>query len=493
MGNFYGTGNVLRYGVRVITFHLEGWQIDIYQLVSFLDCMAGRGGLHLKKIIIFVLAIAVLMAWPGPASAQEISLYLDGQEVDLGVNPVLVDGRVLVPLRSVFERLGAEVNWNEFLQRVEIKRGSTRIHLTIASPDAKINGVSYQVDVPSRLVNGRTMVPLRFISQALGAHVVWDGATQAVHINSQVNKSPKESWGFYVDYQSLGSLQNNLDKVSAVLPFSYTVSGDGSVQEKVFFAQGYELARGNGIPVYAVIFQNDKQTLHELLSSEESRANFIESVYGVLANRQYQGVNLDFEGVSAEDRDNYTALVKGLHHRLSPEGYKLSLSVPAKIHDNFSWQKGYDYQALGEAVDYLVLMAYDQHYSGGEPGPVAALGWVERVASYAASQVASEKIILGLGLYGYDWPVGGKGRVVDLEQVNTSVDSGSPVWDEEAYSPGLRYLDSEGVMHEVWYENDLSIMGKLELVKKYKLAGFSLWRLGLIPAPVWSAIAESNN
>src|SRR5262249_21594337 len=99
-------------------------------------------------------------------------------------------GRVLVPLRGVFNRLGAIVTWDPGSQTVMAARGDTSIVLRIGDTQAHINGQPTLMDVPALLVGGRTMVPLRFISQALGSQVSWDAASSTVQIASQPSGLP---------------------------------------------------------------------------------------------------------------------------------------------------------------------------------------------------------------------------------------------------------------------------------------------------------------
>lgn len=445
----------------------------------------------MRILLVLLCVITFILTSPTGALAQSITVSLDGEIVQLSVQPILDQGRVLVPLRSIFEKMGAQVNWNEHLKQVEVQKGSQEICLPLKGREALINGVAYGIDVLPRLEGRRTFVPLRFLSQALGASVNWDQTTQHVSVTTRVTSKSREVWGYYVDHNSYTSLENNLDKISGILPFSYKLHNDGQITETVYFPQGQSLAQANNIPVYALVFADDQVLLSKALESENSRSALVEQILSIVLSRGYQGVNLDFERIRAQDRDNYTSFVEELAEKLHSQGLYLSLSVPAKTHDEFSWTKGYDYAALGSVADKMIIMAYDQHYSGSAPGPVAALQWVESVVKYATSQVESKKLILGIGLYGYDWPSGQKGKTVDLAQVK-SLSQGGQGWSEEHYAPYLTYTDGDGLKHEVWFENQKSVTGKLEVAKKYNLAGIALWRLGLIPAEVWSGVTEWN-
>ncbi|MGI5845191.1 MAG: stalk domain-containing protein [Candidatus Xenobium sp.] len=129
-----------------------------------------------------MLAAILVLVTTTPASAQNISVFVDGKRLDQ--KPVSISGSTLVPLRGIFEALGAEVKWDGPTRTVRANRGSTNIELTLDSPLALVNGEIKRLDVPARSIGGLTMVPLRFIGEALGAKVEWQGATRTVLITS---------------------------------------------------------------------------------------------------------------------------------------------------------------------------------------------------------------------------------------------------------------------------------------------------------------------
>jgi hypothetical protein len=135
------------------------------------------------------LAVTLAAGVTSVAGAQTVAPYvkvvIDGSPVYLDSPPVIVGGRVLVPMRGVFERLGATVIWDPASQTIRAQRGPTGVALTIGASQATVNGQAEPLETPALLVGGRTMVPLRFISQALGASVGWDAASYTVQITSQ--------------------------------------------------------------------------------------------------------------------------------------------------------------------------------------------------------------------------------------------------------------------------------------------------------------------
>lgn len=133
----------------------------------------------------------VLTAVPAaPARAQAVRVLVDGQMVPFDQPPMMVGGRVLVPLRGVFEYLGATVQWDPANNLVSAQRGDTQVQLIVGSRQAVVNGRAVLLDVPAMIARGRTLVPLRFVSEAMGARVDWDAAASVVYISSGAVAQP---------------------------------------------------------------------------------------------------------------------------------------------------------------------------------------------------------------------------------------------------------------------------------------------------------------
>lgn len=113
-----------------------------------------------------------------------IVVFLDGSRVYFDVPPLLEKGRTLVPLRAIFEALGAEVGWDEATRTVTAAKPGVSLSLTVDSTRALVNETEMILDVPAKVVEGRTLVPLRFVGEALGASVEWD-PRKIIHINTQ--------------------------------------------------------------------------------------------------------------------------------------------------------------------------------------------------------------------------------------------------------------------------------------------------------------------
>ncbi len=134
-------------------------------------------------ILTLVLVLAVLLGG-APAQAADIKLVINGQPVQSDVPPIIVDSRTLVPVRVVSENLGALVSYDHETRTVSVDMGGTSIQLRLGSREAVVNGRVVLLDVPAQIIGSRTMVPLRFIGESLGAQVGWDQATRTVTVNS---------------------------------------------------------------------------------------------------------------------------------------------------------------------------------------------------------------------------------------------------------------------------------------------------------------------
>jgi len=137
----------------------------------------------IKKVIFVVLVALILQsAFCAVQAAQPVEIYVNNQKVISDVPPVLQNGRTLAPIRVISEHLGAKVSWNENSKTVKVSLGGKQIELKINDTKAFINQQKVILDVPAKLINGRTMVPLRFIGEALGAEVHWDDKLQRVDV-----------------------------------------------------------------------------------------------------------------------------------------------------------------------------------------------------------------------------------------------------------------------------------------------------------------------
>lgn len=136
------------------------------------------------KLLICIVIALIGLCFCRAYAANDIKLYFDNEQVKGDVSPVIINDRAMVPVRSVFEKMNAEVSWINSKRQVVIQTLTQRIVLTIDDKKAYVDGKGVMLDVAPVIVNNRTLIPVRFVSEALGYDVAWNNQTRSVHINS---------------------------------------------------------------------------------------------------------------------------------------------------------------------------------------------------------------------------------------------------------------------------------------------------------------------
>ena len=287
-------------------------------------------------------------------------------------------------------------------------------------------------------------------------------------------------------------------------PFSYQVREDGTVQN-LFDTDLINVAKTERVAPLMVLtnfkdgeFSSD--LARTIFTNSTIQNTLFDNLVQMMNEKGYVGVNVDFEYIYPEDRESYNTFLRRLVARLHPLGYSVSTAVAPKYSRD---QKGllyeaHDYAAHGEIVDFVVIMTYEWGWSGGPPMAVAPISEVRKVIQYALSEMPSNKIMMGVPLYGYDWTLpyeqGGpwakmlspKGAVVQAAEVGAAIQ-----FDQRAQSPFYNYFDAQGKEHVVWFEDARSVEAKYELVNELNLRGVSFWVLGNPFPQNWLVLADN--
>ncbi len=143
----------------------------------------------MKKFISLVLAVSLAISSMIYVSAADegIRVYLEGSKIDFDVPPQTINDRTMVPIRAIFEAMGANVDWDDITQTAISTKDSTTVKMTLNSTTEYINDTAYTMDVTPVIINGRTLAPARYVAEAFGYYVNWDGMTQSVLISKKPN------------------------------------------------------------------------------------------------------------------------------------------------------------------------------------------------------------------------------------------------------------------------------------------------------------------
>jgi len=224
-----------------------------------------------------------------------------------------------------------------------------------------------------------------------------------------------------------------------------------------------------------------------MLNSNDGRERFRQEVVTFLASDNYKGLTVDIEGFDQSAQPGYRVLIAELAADLHQRNQKLYLSVPAANPD-------FDYAFLATLADGLILMNYDEHYPGGEPGAIASQEWFTRNLAKALKVIPREKIICAIGNYGYDWTTATKGKPGMAGVHNVSVqeawlearDSEADVnFDSDLLNPHFTYLDGDNSRHDVWYLDGVTALNQMRSARSLGITTFALWRLGSEDRSLW--------
>jgi len=229
--------------------------------------------------------------------------------------------------------------------------------------------------------------------------------------------------------------------------------------------------------------------ISDFLNNPEARARFRQEISQFLATDKYRGLMVDFEAFPKRGQPGFLSLLEELSGDLHAKGQKLYVAVPSR---NEEW----DYQKVAALSDGVVLMNYDEHYPGGDPGPIASQNWFVKNIELAKKVVPQEKLICAIANFGYDWPQKPKrGKLPEDEKDKNQTaqdawlaarDSESDVeFDSDSLTPHIKYLDERNWPHNIWFLDGVTALNQMRAAQTLGINTFALWRLGSEDRSLW--------
>jgi spore germination protein YaaH len=317
-----------------------------------------------------------------------------------------------------------------------------------------------------------------------------------------------ENYRFNMTYIFFGStdsyvsaVDNTKDSIDEIAPNYFDINPDGTLKLTCKIDVDFiDEMHSRNITVVPFISNHWNYDIGR--AALDNRVELVKQIVKAVENYNLDGVNVDLENLNEDDRNDYTDFVKKLRENLPSDKIVAVAVAPNPWGLNKGWQGSYDYKALGKYSDYLMIMAYDQHYEGGTAGPVAGCDFVEDSIKYALKYVPKEKIVLGIPFYGRIWKQGDAtgGQGISINTIKTLVGryDGKVHFDNYYKSPKsvitINPWDSKPVVmgrtlgtgvYTIWYENEASIKYKLQLVNKYDIKGTGSWSLGQETPDTW--------
>jgi spore germination protein YaaH len=309
------------------------------------------------------------------------------------------------------------------------------------------------------------------------------------------------TWEYVYSKTASPAKIGNVTGLNVVSPTWFELlDGEGNIQSKADLSY-VRWAHDQGFQVWG-LFSNgfDPDRTHEVLSTFETRKKMTRQLLAFAEMYELDGINIDFENVYLKDKDALVQWVREAAPLLHDQGLVISMDITTKSLSE-TWSMFYDRPALGKLVDYLVLMAYDEHWaSSPTAGSVASLPWVERGVKQLIEEegVSPSKIILGVPFYTRLWSEEVIDGEIKVSSKALSMDTVTKIIKEKGLEKA--YLEEEKqnfvswqeeeVTYKIWLEDEMSMAHRIDLVSQYRLAGLASWRRGFQNEAMIPLIAE---
>src|SRR3954452_7352680 len=318
---------------------------------------------------------------------------------------------------------------------------------------------------------------------------------------------------FYAPWQETGmhSLDANAASMTHLLPVWVHLSSDARSLDfhdwdPVLTPHNIDvlkIARSNNLNVVPVFSnaelsssgsgQFDPKRVHVFLSNPHLQTQTIMQLRQWCMRNQFQGINVDFENVPAEDYGLFVDFLR----RMKTNFAAVRLVVSADLEAT----KPLDWRAVSSICDFVVVMAYDEHGENGPPGPIASIGWYRSVVQRALKSIPREKLVVGLGNYAYDWTEGGEfaepltyqGALILAQNYRQGEKPEDIIDFDDGYlNPTFDYDDDENKSHHVWMLDAVTAANQWLIASNYGVRGAAVWVLGSADPSIWSFIQRGH-
>ncbi|MDR1132544.1 MAG: glycoside hydrolase [Synergistaceae bacterium] len=305
-------------------------------------------------------------------------------------------------------------------------------------------------------------------------------------------------WEQVADLNPDISTEDALPTVKIVSPTWFALTdADGTVSNKADWT--YTIgAHAKGYGVWALVSNGfNRDRTKAFLSKESLQNQFIARMLVYSKLYGFDGINIDFENVGNDDADELTAFVRKLAAAARENGLAVTIDLPVPT----TWNKAYDRRALSEAVDYVIVMAYDEHWgSSPRAGSTASLPWTQQGVKRTLNDVPAEKLLMGAPFYTREWAETntGKGKVSVRARTMAMVsvdarlaETGAALqWQGDKGQNYFQYV-SDDKTYKIWVEDERSIALRMSVLNEFRLAGAAFWRKGFEKPEIWPVIERA--
>ncbi len=454
---------------------------------------------------------------------EQLTAKVNEREVELNFPPLLVNDEPFLPGDLMSELYPVKINYNsaddlvilDDMERQILKGHSSKEDAIVREDSSIRSGIIQQLpkgtsfNIYKQVEN---WYRIRTDKGYLGYIHVDDtqlGEIDFRHVAEREHPDPPEipigepinlTWEHVINETPEPEEMPELPGVNVISPtWFHLADQDGNVinlADKAYV----EWAHRNNKQVWA-LFSNqfDPDLTHEFLRNPKARKN---AIYEILLHAEIydlDGINLDFENIHLKDKDYYTQFVRELTPFLREQGLVISVDVTF-LSSSENWSMCYDRKALADTVDFVMVMAYDEHWgAGSDSGSVSSLPWVRSNLEEILNIVPNDQLVLGIPFYTRLWEEekdGERGDPIDssaygMEQIERILEEHDAeiTFDpkSEQYYGEYRVGDS---IFRTWLETEESIKKRIELVHEHDLAGIASWRRGFEKPEIWDTIQD---
>ena len=292
------------------------------------------------------------------------------------------------------------------------------------------------------------------------------------------------------------SIDNNMSTISGVnviAPTWYSVTDESGNMSSYASADFVSKMHQRGIDVWALVSDFDTNVdFAQLYSSKAARTNMVNKLVGEAKSYGFDGINLDYENIKSAYAKDYLQFVRELSVVCERNGIVLST-------DNYkpeAYNRCYNLKEQSKFVDYVIVMAYDEHYAGTDAGSVASLPFVKEAVEDTVQLVGKEHVIAGIPFYTRIWTTtdgNTTSRAVGMQAAIDQLNSDGQValWNDDCGQYVASYTVGSST-RQIWFEEEKSIEAKMQVIQQENTAGVACWKLGLEKSTVWSVISQYN-
>ncbi len=292
---------------------------------------------------------------------------------------------------------------------------------------------------------------------------------------------------------SIDNNMSNISGVNVIAPTWYSVTDESGNMSSYASADFVSKMHQRGIDVWALVSDFDTNVdFAQLYSSKAARTNMVNKLVGEAKSYGFDGINLDYENIKSAYAKDYLQFVRELSVACERNGIVLST-------DNYkpeAYNRCYNLKEQSKFVDYVIVMAYDEHYAGTDAGSVASLPFVKEAVEDTVQLVGKEHVIAGIPFYTRIWTTtdgNTTSRAVGMQAAIDQLNSDGQValWNDDCGQYVASYTVGSST-RQIWFEEEKSIEAKMQVIQQENTAGVACWKLGLEKSTVWSVISQYN-